>query len=54
MNAPQIIMIVIYAMGVTVSLLKHGETRTGTYNFWLTFISTMIECAILKWGGFFK
>lgn len=52
MRAPQIILIILYAMAVTFSLCKHGENR-GNYNFWSTLISVGIEVAILKWGGFF-
>lgn len=52
MRAPQIIMIVMLAMAVTISLCKHGEDK-GKYNIWSCLISTAIEVALLKWGGFF-
>jgi hypothetical protein len=53
MNAPQIIMIVIWAIGLTVVALKHGQDQPE-YNFWTTLIAVCISCSILIWGGFFK
>ena len=53
MNAPQIIMIVLYTISVFTSLMKHGESK-GDYNFWASLIAVVIEAAILKWGGFWN
>lgn len=52
MGTPQIIMIVIMTMSLTISLLNHGYDK-GEHNFWAALIGTVIEFAILKWGGFF-
>lgn len=52
MRAPQIILIVLYAMSLAISLCKHGEDK-GKYNFWSSLIAAAIDVAILKWGGFF-
>lgn len=52
MKVPQIIMIVMMAMAVTISLCKHGENK-GKYSFWSTLLSVAIEVTLLKWGGFF-
>lgn len=51
MNTPQIIMIVLYSIGLFTALLKHGESK-GNYNFWASLIASIIEILILKWGGF--
>ena len=54
MRAPQIIMISIFTASVVLNLVNHGEyRRDDKYNFWSTLIATVIEVAILKWGGFF-
>lgn len=53
MKAPQIIIIVLYALSLGVHMAKHGEPKDGKYNF----VSSLITCAIifgcLWWGGFF-
>lgn len=53
MKAPQIIMITVLAMGLGITLVKNGEPKDGEYSFLTTIISTVIEVAILWWGGFF-
>lgn len=52
MGWPQIVWIVISAMGIGIALVKHGEPREK-YNFWVTLISLGIEILILWKGGFF-
>ncbi len=52
MNAPQIVMIVIIALGLGFSLAKHGQPREN-HNLTKDCISTAILLAILWWGGFF-
>jgi len=53
MHAPQIIMIILLALGVWQSLMKHGEYRSDEkYNFWASLIAAGIEVALLYWGGF--
>lgn len=54
MHIPQIIMITLGAINLGIALGKHGEYRTRAHNFWETLISTVIEFAILAWGGFFR
>lgn len=52
-GAAQIIMIVLYAMGLGISAAKHGESKEETkYNFWVTLICTILVVALLAWGGF--
>ena len=52
MRAPQIIMIVIFALGLFISLENHGKPKQGTDNFFLTLLGTAINIALLWWGGF--
>lgn len=49
---PQIAMIVLFVMAITIALVKDGQPREN-YSFWTTFISLIIECGILYAGGFF-
>ena len=53
MGIPQIIMIVVMVINVTIGLVYHGKPRTDKYNFLTTLIGTGIEVAILTAGGFF-
>lgn len=54
MRAPQIIIIVIMALSVTVNAVKHGEQKTDRYHVGFTLIAIAIEAAVLWWGGFWK
>lgn len=49
----QIIYLVLIFIGVGIAIGKHGESRYETYNGWVTFISAVIQIAILAFGGFF-
>ena len=51
MNAPQIIMIVLMAMGLGIAIVKDGEPHK--YSVWGTFVGTVLTVALLWWGGFF-
>lgn len=53
MGVPQIIVIVLYALGIGIAMCKHGEARTDKYNFFTALISTAINIGLLWWGGFF-
>ena len=53
MKAPQIIMIVLFTIGLWNSLIKHGNRKEGYENFWISLLSVAIQVLILKWGGFF-
>ena len=54
MHAPQLIYICLVAIGLGIELERHGKEKTGTYNFWSSFISTIIVLFILHKGGFFN
>jgi|GEM_PF-2717100 len=53
MRAPQIICIIIWAMGLGISLVNHGKTEFKRESFWKTLTATAIEVCLLIWGGFF-
>lgn len=43
------------AMGLGMNLVKHGESKDGEYNFWVTLIATIITTGIVVMairGGF--
>lgn len=54
MRAPQVIMIVMLSIGLGIDIVKHGESKTGKYNFVTTLIAQLLVVAILYWGGFWK
>lgn len=54
MGIPQICFIVLIALGLGISLAKHGEPRNDTYNFFSTLIGSLIYVGLLILGGFFK
>ncbi len=49
---PQITMIVLIAMSLTIALIKDGQPREN-YSFWTVLISLAIEVEVLYAGGFF-
>jgi hypothetical protein len=54
MGAPQIIVILIWGLGLGVELANHGKNRTGKHNFFNKLIGVSITAAILGMGGFFE
>ena len=54
LGIPQILIIVLYTLGVGISLAKHGEMEESKkHNVVPTLIGTAIQVALLWWGGFF-
>lgn len=53
MNAPQIIVIVLYSMSVGIELVMHGTPKTGSHSAWVAIIDAALMIGLLKWGGFF-
>ena len=54
LGVPQILIIVLYTLGVGISLAKHGEMEESKkHNVVPTLIGTAIQVALLWWGGFF-
>lgn len=54
MHTPQIIYLVIMAIGLLGSAHEHGKPRTGKHNFWSSLIGIALVLSLLVWGGFFK
>ena len=52
MGWPQITMIVLIALGVGISLAKHGEPR-GNHSFGASLFSAALSVGLLYAGGFF-
>ena len=54
MNAPQIILIIIYSLGLGVAMRDHGKYEYKKTNFFVYLLSTAIQIGLLIWGGFFS
>ena len=53
MGAPQIIYLVLVAMGLVVDAGRDGKSEFVTHSFALSFIGKAIMAGLLFWGGFF-
>lgn len=51
-GVPQIVIMVLYLVNITLSAVHHGEEQ-GPYNVWMTMLGVSVNFAILKCGGFF-
>ena len=54
MNWPQITWIALVSLGLGMTLVKHGEPRTGTRSFWWELFGTLATAWLLWSGGFFS
>lgn len=52
-GAPQIIWIVLLALGLGISIQQHGQPKTGHHNFGVSLLGAALSAGILYWGGFF-
>ena len=53
MEAPQLITIILMALGVGLEVASHGKPRTGNHNAVVHLVSTGLTVGLLYWGGFF-
>lgn len=53
MGMPQIIILVLYVLGLGVSLADHGKCELKQESFFKRLFSTAIHLLLLWWGGFF-
>jgi len=53
MGAPQIIWIVLTAIGLLAVAYMHGKTRESKYSIWRSLVSMGITVGLLIWGGVF-
>lgn len=51
--APQIIYLGLIAVGLGVTLARHGQPREP-HNFWASSIAASLALGLLYWGGFFS
>ena len=54
MGAPQITMIVLYALSLVITVSQHGQPKTGNHNIFLSMVGAGIGLGIMYWGGFFS
>lgn len=54
MNAPQITLLCLWAIGLGSALQKHGQPKKGEEDVITSIIGTLITAAILYWGGFWE
>lgn len=54
MNAPQIVLIALWAIGFGLTCAKHGQPKTGNENAWTSVVAIAIVAGILWWGGFWS
>jgi len=49
-----IIWLMLIAMGLGITLIKHGEPKKEKYNFWVQLIASSIEILLLWGAGIFE
>lgn len=54
MGAPQIIVIVLYALSLGINMARHGKPRKDKYSLPQAIFGTIIMFGLLIWGGFFN
>ena len=54
MNAPQITVIVLWAISFGLTAAKNGQPKTGNESVLVTVTAIAINALILWWGGFFS
>ena len=53
LHAPQIIILILMAIGMGVSLARYGERKRDCYDFSDILFGPTITFGLLYWGGFF-
>ena len=54
MGIPQMIMIILFCLGIGIEMSRHGQQRNDKYNFFTSLVAVGIQVGILIWGGFFN
>ena len=52
LGIPQILICLIFILGLGQNAINHNKPKDGKYNFWGALVGVMINVVILKWGGF--
>jgi hypothetical protein len=50
---PQAIILFLFGVSLLLASHVHDKPKKGVHNFWVTFVSVLINFALLYWGGFF-
>ena len=53
MNYPQIIVVMILALNIAIEIKHDGERKIRQYDAVKTILASIVEFALLNWGGFF-
>ena len=54
MHAPQIIVLILYAITIGIELAQHGETEVKKHNVFVAMFGSALMLGLLWWGGFFS
>lgn len=54
MKTPEIILIVIWSIGLLLIAYKHGKPRGYNYNIFASIVALSIHIALLVWAGLFN
>ena len=54
MGVPQIIMICLSVMSLTISLMNHGQYKCKKESFWVTLFAVTLQNFIMYCGGFYR
>lgn len=53
LQAPQLTYFAIILLSLGIAIKEHGTPKEGNNNVFTALISTLIQMAIMYWGGFF-
>jgi hypothetical protein len=54
MKTPEIILIVIWSIGLLGTAYKHGQPKRGEHNIFVSIVALAIHIALLMWAGLFN
>lgn len=54
MKTPEIILIVLWSLGLLFSASKHGKPKEGDHNIFVSIIALAITISLLMWAGLFN
>ena len=54
MKTPEIILIVLWSIGLLYNAYMHGKEKEGTYNVFASLIAVGVYLSLLMWAGLFR
>ena len=54
MRTPEIILIVLWSLGLLYTAHKHGQPKELEYNIFVSIVALSINIALLMWAGLFN